>query len=258
MGHDVETVWQGMLTGKDGFAKTTIFDASTFPSKFGAEVKDYDLSRHTKNPRLHAYANRGSSFVVGAGAQACRQARIDVETDSPADGIDRTRMGIYLGAGEGSVDNDVFFNALAKAWDNDKHEMDWGVRHQEGDPFYFIKGHEQVELQSGGDLLWLYKADGMVEEFNDRMIEEAVQRLIEEHVHGAHGARAQPKIDFLWTTASGAWLIKNTTRSEAYEKVIKNRMDVAFPGMSEEDKRAEAESWFVQNDQLIEIDGELT
>ncbi len=127
MGHDVETVWQGMLTGKDGFAKTTIFDASTFPSKFGAEVKDYDLWRHTKNPRLHEYANRGSSFVVGAGAQACRQARIDVETDSPADGIDRTRMGIYLGAGEGSVDNDVFFNALAKAWDNDKHEMDWSV-----------------------------------------------------------------------------------------------------------------------------------
>ena len=127
MGHDVETVWQGMLTGKDGFAKTTVFDASTFPSKFGAEVKDYDLSRHTKNPRLHEYANRGSSFVVGAGAQACRQARIDVETDSPADGINRTRMGIYLGAGEGSVENEVFFDALAKAWDNDKHEMDWSV-----------------------------------------------------------------------------------------------------------------------------------
>ncbi len=113
MGHDVETVWQGMLTGKDGFAKTTIFDASTFPSKFGAEVKDYDIWRHTKNPRLHEYANRGSSFVVGAGAEACRQARIDVETDSPDDGIDRTRMGIYLGAGEGSVENDVFFDAIA-------------------------------------------------------------------------------------------------------------------------------------------------
>lgn len=127
MGHDVETVWQGMLTGKDGFAKTTIFDASTFPSKFGAEVKDYDLARHTKNPGLHEYANRGSSFVVGAGAEACRQARIDVDTDSPADGIDRRRMGIYLGAGEGSVDNDVFFNALAKGWDNDKDEMDWSV-----------------------------------------------------------------------------------------------------------------------------------
>ena len=145
---------------------------------------------------------------------------------------------------------DMIDSAIEKLLD--KRKMDWGVRHQEGDPFYFIKGHERVELQSGGDLLWLYKADGMVEEFNDRMIEEAVQRLIEEHVLG-RSVRGEPKIDFLWTTASGAWLIKNTTRKEAYEKVIKNRMDVAFPGMSEEDKRAEAEGWFVENDQLIEI-----
>ena len=34
LGHDVETVWDGILTGKHGFGKTTIFDASTFPSKF--------------------------------------------------------------------------------------------------------------------------------------------------------------------------------------------------------------------------------
>ena len=104
MGHDFESVWQGMLDGQNGFAKTTIFDASTFPSKFGAEVKDYDIAKFTDNPELHAHANRGSSFVVGATNQACRQAKIDVETDSPTDGIDRTRLGIYLGAGEGSGD----------------------------------------------------------------------------------------------------------------------------------------------------------
>jgi 3-oxoacyl-[acyl-carrier-protein] synthase II len=126
LGHDVETLWQAILAGKSGAAKNTIFDASTFPTTFDAEVKDYDLAKHIKNPQLHQHGNRGSRFVVGATAQACRQAAIDVETDEPTDGIDRTRMGIYLGAGEGSVDNDVFFATIVNGWDTEKNEMDWG------------------------------------------------------------------------------------------------------------------------------------
>jgi 3-oxoacyl-[acyl-carrier-protein] synthase II len=126
LGHDVETLWQAILAGKSGMAKTTIFDASTFPSKFSAEVKDYDLAKYTKNPQLHKYGNRGSRFAIGAAVQACKQAGIDIETDKPTDGIDRSRLGIYLGAGEGSVDNNVFFKAIAKAWNTNKNEMDWG------------------------------------------------------------------------------------------------------------------------------------
>ncbi len=126
LGHDVQTVWQAMLAGKNGMARTTIFDASTFPSTFCAEVKDYDLSKFTKNPQLHNHSNRGSGFAIGATAQACTQAGIDIETDTPNDKIDRTRMGIYLGAGEGSVDNDVFFEAMVKAWDAGQNRMDWG------------------------------------------------------------------------------------------------------------------------------------
>jgi len=126
LGHDVETVWQAMLTGRSGMAKTTIFDASTFPTVFSAEVKNYDPAKYTKNPQLHKYSNRGSGFVIGATVQACREAGIDIETDETNDGIDRSRLGIYLGAGEGSVDNDVFFEALVKAWNNEKHQMDWG------------------------------------------------------------------------------------------------------------------------------------
>jgi 3-oxoacyl-[acyl-carrier-protein] synthase II len=126
LGHDVETLWQAVLAGKSGAAKTTIFDASTFPTTFDAEVKDYDLVQYVKNPRLHEHGNRGSGFVVGAAVQACRQAAIDVETDEPTDGIDRRRMGIYLGAGEGSVDNDVFFSAILAGWDAEKNQMDWG------------------------------------------------------------------------------------------------------------------------------------
>ncbi len=126
LGNDVETLWQGILAGRSGVAKTTVFDASTFPTTFGAEVKDYNFADHIENADLHKDSNRGSGFVLGATAQACRAAGIDVETAEPTDGIDRERLGIYLGAGEGSVDNEAFFAALVEAWDAEKNEMDWG------------------------------------------------------------------------------------------------------------------------------------
>jgi len=126
LGNDVETLWKNILASKSGVAKTTIFDASTFPTTFDAEVKNYDFAKYTKNPHLHKHSNRGSGFAIGATAQACKQAGIDIETNHPNDGIDRNRLGIYLGAGEGSVDNDVFFNAIAQAWNAEKNGMDWG------------------------------------------------------------------------------------------------------------------------------------
>ena len=125
MGNDIETVWQGMLAGKNGMARTTIFDASTYPTTFSAEVKNFDLTKYTKNLHLHKYSSRGSGFAVGATVQACKQAKIDVETDRPADGIDRSRLGIYLGAGEGSLDNDGFFNSIAHGWNSQTNQMDW-------------------------------------------------------------------------------------------------------------------------------------
>lgn len=127
MGHDVETVWQGIRSGKHGFSETTLFDASTFPSKFGAEVKGFTLASHTRFPELHRYANRGSSFAIAAAVEACGQAGIDVETDAPTDGIDRKRLGIYLGAGEGSVDSEHFFGAMVRAWDGDTNDLDWAA-----------------------------------------------------------------------------------------------------------------------------------
>lgn len=125
MGHNVEDVWQGLMNGGHGMAETAIFDASTFPTKFGAEVKNYNLADHISKPELHEHGNRGSKFVLGATAEACKQAGIAIEQEHPEDGIDRTRMGIYLGAGEGSVDNEVFFNAIVNGWDDDNREMDW-------------------------------------------------------------------------------------------------------------------------------------
>ena len=125
LGHSISDMWQGLMTGQSGAAPTTLFDASTFPTTFGAEVKNFDLSKFIKNASLHKNGNRGSKFALAACAQACQQAGIEIETDAPGDGIDRTHMGIYLGAGEGSVKNDAFFNAILTGWDSQHSNMNW-------------------------------------------------------------------------------------------------------------------------------------
>ena len=128
MGHDVETVWEGMLTGKHGFAKTTIFDASTFPSTFCAEVKDYDLSKFTKNPELHKDSNRGSGFVIGATAEACKQAGIEIEADEPGDGIDRKRIGIN----RRKKDQDNLYTSCYPHVQRDSHDYIWSIGQEPG------------------------------------------------------------------------------------------------------------------------------
>lgn len=125
LGHNVGQFWDALMTGKSGMAYTTLFDASTFPTQFDAEVKDFDISHFSRYPQLHRMANRGTQFVVAACIEACRQAKIDVETDTPADGIDRRTIGIYLGAGEGPVNFEPFFAALTGAWDAAKQAVDW-------------------------------------------------------------------------------------------------------------------------------------
>jgi 3-oxoacyl-[acyl-carrier-protein] synthase II len=125
IGHSVSAAWEALMAGKSGAAPTTIFDATTFPTNFSAEVKGFDLAKFVKTAEQHRHGSRGSRFAVAATAEACRQAGIDIETDKPSDGIDRTRMGIYLGAGEGSADNDAFFASIIAATKPDSDAVDW-------------------------------------------------------------------------------------------------------------------------------------
>ena len=125
LGNDTGAFWDAILSGRSGANRTMIFDASTFPTRFDAEVKDYDFRPYVRHLHLHERCSRGSGFAIGATVQACRQAAIDVETSEPADGIDRTRMGIYLGAGEGALDHDAFFACILAGWDPQRQEMSW-------------------------------------------------------------------------------------------------------------------------------------
>ena len=111
MGNSIQGVWNRLLAGASGIAKTTIFDASTFPTTFSAEVKNYHLENDVPDAaQQHEGVGRNTSFALGACAQAWKAARLD------AAGLDLDRVGIYLGSGEGSLDFGAYTGAALAAW----------------------------------------------------------------------------------------------------------------------------------------------
>ena len=144
LGNDVPTFWEGVLSGRSGADRTTIFDATTFPTTFGAEVKNYDFRTYVRAPRAHEKCGRGPAFALGAAVQACRQAGIDLETAQPADGLDRTRLGIYFGAGEGAM-GDAFFASIIAGWDPPSGQMIWPRNTELG--FACMEGAREVEQE---------------------------------------------------------------------------------------------------------------
>jgi 3-oxoacyl-[acyl-carrier-protein] synthase II len=118
MGHAIEPVWKRLLAGESGIARTTLFDASTFPTTFSAEVKDYRLADHIGDVARHKHAGRNTMFALGACAQAWRSAGLD------RDALDLDRVGIYLGSGEGSLDFDAYTSAALSAWQAEANEID--------------------------------------------------------------------------------------------------------------------------------------
>src|SRR3712207_2632230 len=119
MGHDIEGVWQRLLNGESGIARTTLFDASTFPTSISAEVKDFRLSDHVSDLALHNGVGRNTQFALSACAQAWKDAGL-----GGAD-LDLDRVGIYLGSGEGSLDFDAFTQVGLSAWKAESKSMDF-------------------------------------------------------------------------------------------------------------------------------------
>ncbi len=110
MGFDIESVWKRLLSGESGIDFTTVFDASTFPTTFSAEVKGYELAEHIADAHKHASAGRNSAFALGACAKAWTDAGLDKAK------LDLDRVGIYLGSGEGPLDFPNYSGAALASW----------------------------------------------------------------------------------------------------------------------------------------------
>jgi len=119
LGHDIESVWRRMLNGDSGVEKTTVFDASEYPTTFCAQVRDFDPRAFLGSRwQSHAGASRNTQFALAAAELAWRDAGL---ADIAA--VDPTRVGIYLGGGEGPIDFDNFAEAAIKGCRDDAGQL---------------------------------------------------------------------------------------------------------------------------------------
>ncbi len=119
LGHSVKDLYQNQLEGKSGVAPITLFDASKFPTKFASEVKNFHLERWIKDPARWIDSGSNSRFAAAAAYQALEDAGL---LDNGK--VDRSRVGVYLGSGEGIQDFQNMVSLIAQSYQPEKNAVD--------------------------------------------------------------------------------------------------------------------------------------
>lgn len=98
LGATAPASWEGMVAGRSGVDSVTLFDASAYPCRIAAEIRDFDpiaAGVPAKDARRMA---RCSQFSLVAGAQALADANIQWDDEEAA------RVGVCMGTGLGGFD----------------------------------------------------------------------------------------------------------------------------------------------------------
>src|SRR5947209_10406737 len=118
LGDSVKDLYENQLRGKSGVGPISLFDATTFPTKFAAQVKNFELSRYVRDPSRWAHAGSNSRLAAAAAQQALEDAGL---LDNPK--VDRTRFGVYLGSGEGIQDFHNFVSLIGENYQPATHSV---------------------------------------------------------------------------------------------------------------------------------------
>ncbi|MDM8000735.1 MAG: beta-ketoacyl-ACP synthase II [Dehalococcoidia bacterium] len=95
LGLDIPTLWEGLMSGRSGVRRITLFDPEPFETKIAAEVKGFnptDYFEHREARRMDRY----TQFAAAAAMQAVRQANLDCEKEG-------TDVGVLIGSGIGGI-----------------------------------------------------------------------------------------------------------------------------------------------------------
>ncbi|MDB5307670.1 MAG: fabF 3, partial [Gemmataceae bacterium] len=112
LGHTVADLYASQVEGRTAVGPLTRFDARTMPTTFASEVKGFELGRYLKDPARYAHCGVNTQFAIGATKQALEDAGLLDEGRG-----DRSRIGVYLGSGEGAEDFPALINSIAAATD---------------------------------------------------------------------------------------------------------------------------------------------
>jgi 3-oxoacyl-[acyl-carrier-protein] synthase II len=108
LGWEVRGIWDRLLRGQSGVGPITLFDATGFPVRIAAEVRNWSIQDVGEDPAIWTRHARQTQFAVAAALKASRAAGL------PDGAIDPMRMGVFLGCGEIFPDF-RFCQAIAKA-----------------------------------------------------------------------------------------------------------------------------------------------
>jgi 3-oxoacyl-[acyl-carrier-protein] synthase II len=153
VGNDVKSMWESLRASANGVGPISHFDATNFPTKFAAEVKNFDLAKYYDRPERFHLAGRNVKFAVAAAMQAVKDSGI---LDTP---LDPTQFGVYLGAGEGQQDFAIFMNMIAQARSNGELDVEKFIKSglERLDPQQEL---EQEPNMPSGHLASLFNAQG--------------------------------------------------------------------------------------------------
>jgi 3-oxoacyl-[acyl-carrier-protein] synthase II len=119
LGHDVRSTMEAQLQGRSGVGAIRTFDAGHFPTRFAAEVRDFELERFIPNCGRWKDSGVNSRFAAAAAQEALRDAGL--LDDEPTD---RTRFGVYLGSGEGIQDFHNLISLVAQSYRPEARAVD--------------------------------------------------------------------------------------------------------------------------------------
>lgn len=115
LGTEVESVWRALKNSQSGVGYISVFDASNYPTRIAAEVRNWDVGQCGESVEEWARRGRHARFAAGAAKQAITDSGI---LDSI---VDPTRIGVYFGAGEGNQDFYNFTQMVAIATQQPDH-----------------------------------------------------------------------------------------------------------------------------------------
>lgn len=93
VGNTTAATWENLRAGRSGVDVIQYFDASGFPVRIGAEVKDFALSAALAQSKLAKFASRSHRFALAAAEEAFTDAGIRPQPDNAR------RWGLSVGAG---------------------------------------------------------------------------------------------------------------------------------------------------------------
>jgi 3-oxoacyl-[acyl-carrier-protein] synthase II len=96
LGLDVNATWQGLIAGKSGVDRITLFDASSFETKIAAELKGFEPANYM-NPKDVRRNDRFSQIAVAASLEATKQAGLKIDDSNRGD------IGVIIGSGIGGL-----------------------------------------------------------------------------------------------------------------------------------------------------------